>query len=223
MTTAAVIPAAGRGDRLGAAMPKALVALGDATLLERSVAVLAPLVDLIVVAAPPALLAEVRAAVPGAQVVAGGETRQQSVRNALDVLPAEVDIVLVHDAARALVPAEVVTRVLEAVRAGAPAVIPTVPLSDTVKEVDADGVVIRTVERASMRAVQTPQGFRRDVLERAHAAESVDVTDDAALVEALGIAVATVEGSPEALKVTTPFDLAVARALVSERSGSAHV
>jgi len=225
MATAAVIPAAGRGDRLGLGMPKALVRLGGVTLLERSATVLAPVADLLVVAAPPDMVAQVQALVPDALVVPGGASRQESVRNALDVLPADVDIVLVHDAARALVPTDVVARVLDAVRGGASAAIPTLPVSDTVKAVDAGGVVTGTVDRTSLRVVQTPQGFRRDVLARAHAGAASDATDDAALVEALGIAVRTVEGSPEALKITTPYDLVVAAALLEQRHAArpAHV
>ena len=227
MTTAAIVVAAGRGERLGAATPKALVRIGSATLLEHSVAVMqAADVDLVVVAAPPDRVAECSALAPAARVVAGGETRQDSVRLALAALPADVDVVIVHDAARALVPEEVVRRVLAAVRAGADAVVPVVPLPDTVKEVGAAGVVVRTVDRSSLRAVQTPQGFRRDTLERAHASGVTGATDDAALVEAIGGTVTTVDGSTDAMKVTTPFDLAVAEALLALRlasGGRSHV
>jgi 2-C-methyl-D-erythritol 4-phosphate cytidylyltransferase len=223
MTVAAIVPAAGEGRRLDAGVPKALVPVGGRTLLEHAVGALrAAGVDTVVVAAPPALVDDVAALLPSARVVPGGETRQDSVRLALAELDADVDIVLVHDAARALVPADVVRRVLAALAAGADAVIPVVPLADTVKEVDADGVVLGTVDRAALRAVQTPQGFRRTVLERAHAggADAMGVravTDDAALCEAIGVPVATVDGSAEAFKVTTPFDLAVAESVVASR------
>ena len=217
MTTAAVVAAAGSGVRLGAGMPKALVRVGDRTLLELSVEVMLAAVDLVVVTAPPGLLDEFAALVPAARVVAGGETRQASVRAALAVIPPDVDAVLVHDAARALVPGDVVRRVLDALHAGAEAVIPVLPLADTVKEVDAAGSVVRTIDRSSLRAVQTPQGFRRTTLERAHEAAVSDVTDDAALVEALGVPVMTVEGSSEGLKVTTPADLDVAEAILAKR------
>jgi len=222
MTTAAMVAAAGSGERLGAGVPKALVRLGDQTLLQLSVAVMRDAgVDVVVVTAPSRLLAEFADLVPGATVVAGGATRQDSVRAGLAALPDDVDVVLVHDAARALVPPEVVQRVLSALRDGADAVVPVIALADTVKEVDESGDVRRTVDRASLRAVQTPQGFRRSVLERAHAGGVTAATDDAALVEALGVTVTTVEGSPEALKVTTPMDLAVAEGILARRR--AHV
>jgi len=222
MTTAAIVAAAGSGERLGAGVPKALVRLGDQTLLQLSVAALRDAgIDVIIVTAPAQSVAEFALLVPSAQVVAGGQMRQDSVRAGLLALPADVDVVLVHDAARALVPVDVVQRVLAAIHDGADAVIPVVPLADTVKEVDGEGAVVRTVDRASMRAVQTPQGFRRSVLERAHAAGMTAATDDAALVEALGVTVRTVDGSPEALKVTTPTDLAVAEGILARRR--AHV
>lgn len=222
MTTAAIVAAAGSGERLGAGVPKALVRLGDQTLLQLSVAAMVDAgVDVVVVTAPPASLAEFAALVPAAQVVAGGALRQDSVRAALAALPAAVDVVLVHDAARALVPADVVQRVLDAVRGGADAVVPVIALADTVKEVGQHGEVLRTVDRSSLRAVQTPQGFRRSVLEQAHAGGVQAATDDAALVEALDVTVTTVEGSPEALKVTTPMDLAVAEGILARRR--AHV
>ena len=222
MTTAAIVAAAGSGERLGAGVPKALVRLGDETLLQLSVAAMRDAgIDVILVTAPAQALSEFASIVPGAQIVAGGKTRQDSVRAGLAAVPSEVDVVLVHDAARALVPVDVVRRVLAAIDDGADAVVPVVPLADTVKEVDSHGAVVRTVDRALLRAVQTPQGFRRSVLERAHAAGLTDATDDAALVEALGVTVTTVEGSQEALKVTTPADLAVAEGILARRR--AHV
>jgi len=222
MTTAAIVAAAGSGERLGAGMPKALVRLGDRTLLELSVAAMHDAgIDVVVVTAPPSSATDFAALVPSATVVAGGATRQDSVRAGLSSLPAEVDTVLVHDAARALVPIDVVHRVLAALNDGAEAVVPVVPLADTVKEVTADGDIVRTVDRTSLRAVQTPQGFRRAVLDRAHAAGMTDATDDAALVEALGVTVTTVAGSAEALKVTTPMDLEVAQSILARRR--AHV
>jgi 2-C-methyl-D-erythritol 4-phosphate cytidylyltransferase len=218
MTTAAIVAAAGSGVRLGAGVPKALVRLGDQTLLELSVAVMRDAgVDVVVVTAPAPSLAEFAGLVPGAAVVAGGATRQESVRAGLRALPTDVEVVLVHDAARALVPLDVVRRIMSAVRDGSDAVVPVVALADTVKEVGRHGDVVRTVDRTSLRAVQTPQGFRRSVLERAHAGGLTAATDDAALVEALGVTVTTVEGSAEALKVTTPMDLAVAEGILARR------
>lgn len=222
MTAAAIVAAAGSGERLGAGMPKALVRLGDRTLLELSVAAMREAgVDLVVVTAPAAAVADFAALVPAARVVVGADTRQGSVRAALAVLPPDVDVVLVHDAARALVPVQVVRSVLTAIADGADAVIPVVPLADTVKEVDAEGRVVRTVDRSALRAVQTPQGFRRTTLDRAHATGRPGATDDAALVEALGVTVTTVAGSADALKVTTPADLEVAEAILARRR--AHV
>lgn len=219
MTVAAIVPAAGRGERLGAGRPKAFVLLRGRTLLEHAVDALHNGgVDYVVIAAPPGEEDVVRRIVPAATVVTGGDVRQDSVRRALVALPPDADVVLVHDAARALVPAAVVRRVIDAVRAGADAVIPVLPVADTIKEVDARDAVARTVDRTSLRAVQTPQGFRRDVLVRAHAEAAAALTDDAALVEQLGVQVETVVGSPEAFKVTTPFDLAVAEAALAART-----
>jgi 2-C-methyl-D-erythritol 4-phosphate cytidylyltransferase len=173
-----------------------------------------PSVGPVVVAAPAAEVADVAVLVPDALVVAGGAERQDSVAAALAALPAEVDLVLVHDAARALVPVEVVEDVVAALRRGAQAVVPVVPVSDTVKQVDPAGTVVRTLPREDLRAVQTPQGFQRSVLEAAHRAAGASLTDDAGLVEALGVPVATVPGSPYAFKVTTPFDLVLAEAVL---------
>jgi 2-C-methyl-D-erythritol 4-phosphate cytidylyltransferase len=161
-----------------------------------------------------------RAAVDGLvlTVVAGGDSRQESVAAALAALPADVDAVLVHDAARAFVPPAVTARVVEALDAGAPAVVPALPVPDTVKRVSG-ARVLATVDRTSLRAVQTPQGFRRDVLERAHAHGTPGATDDAGLVESLGLPVTVVEGSAEAFKVTGPLDLLLAEALLRSRTG----
>jgi 2-C-methyl-D-erythritol 4-phosphate cytidylyltransferase len=150
----------------------------------------------------------------GATVVAGGAERQDSVARALAALPSEVELVLVHDAARAFVPVPVVEAVVAALRAGAPAVVPVLAVADTVKRVTGD-VVVETVDRRELRSVQTPQGFTRAVLEQAHGT-GAPVTDDASMVEALGVKVTTVPGSPAAFKVTTPFDLLVAEALLRE-------
>jgi 2-C-methyl-D-erythritol 4-phosphate cytidylyltransferase len=122
----------------------------------------------------------------------------------------------VHDAARPLTPAALVASVVAAVEAGNGAVVPALPLADTVKQVDPAGVVHSTVDRTVLRAVQTPQGFRRDVLERAYAAAGESATDDAGLVEALGEVVVTVPGDARAFKVTTAWDLRIAELLVRE-------
>jgi len=216
VTVGVVVPAAGAGSRLGPGTPKALRELAGEPLLVHAVRRIrsCPSVGPVVVVAPAAELARVQALLPGTTVVAGGTERQDSVAAGLAALPAEVDTVLVHDAARALVPVEVVEAVVAALLGGALAVVPVLPLADTVKQVTPGGVVVRTVPREELRAVQTPQGFRRDVLEAAHRAAAGSVTDDAGLVEAAGVTVTTVPGSPLAFKVTTPFDLLVAGAVL---------
>ncbi len=225
MRTAAVVPAAGRGERLGPGAPKALRELGGVPILVHAVRALARArsVDIVVVAAPPDEVEAVSALLVDQQidaeveVVAGGATRQSSVARAVASLAADVDVVLVHDAARPLVPVELVDAVAAAVRAGADAVIPVLPVADTIKQVAADSVVA-TLDRSALRAVQTPQGFRRAVLVQAHAAgDGADATDDAGLVEAIGVVVRTVEGSAEAFKVTRPIDLMLAEAVLAHR------
>ncbi|MCM3887631.1 2-C-methyl-D-erythritol 4-phosphate cytidylyltransferase [Frankia sp. R82] len=218
---AAIVPAAGRGERLGGGTPKALRSLGGRPMLVRSVEALrrSELVSQIVVAAPPTLV-EVVAQLLGrdVQVIAGGAERVDSVRRALSALDEDISVILVHDAARPLTPPALVDAVAAAVIAGHPAVIPVLGLADTVKEVGPDGRVIRTPPRDGLRAVQTPQGFRRDVLAAAYALHDVPVTDDAGLVEALGVPVTTVPGAQEAFKVTRPPDLVLAEALLARAS-----
>lgn len=145
----------------------------------------------------------------------GGRTRAESVRNGLADLPPSCRVVLIHDAARPLVPMAVIDRVVDAVRAGR-AAIAALPVVDTLKEVDAEGAIVRTVPRESLWRAQTPQGFPRDLIFRAHrAAEDggYDGTDDAALVERLGEPVFVVRGSERAMKVTEPADFSRAEAL----------
>jgi 2-C-methyl-D-erythritol 4-phosphate cytidylyltransferase len=219
MSVVALVPAAGRGERLGGSVPKALVPVGGEPLLVHAVRGLhaSGRVDRVVVAAPPAHLdpmvdALARAGVQ-AHLVAGGSSRTQSVRLALDAAGADATVVLVHDAARAFTPPEVIAAVVAAVEAGAPAVVPVLPVADTLKRVDAAGVVVDTPNRAALRIVQTPQGFAADVLRRAYATTGDESTDDAGLVERLGIPITTIPGHPHALKITTPFDLATAEAM----------
>ncbi|MGW7208856.1 2-C-methyl-D-erythritol 4-phosphate cytidylyltransferase [Streptomyces sp. NPDC054837] len=231
--TAVVIPAAGRGVRLGPGAPKALRALNGTPMLIHAVRAMAAsrAVSLVVVVAPPDGAAEVKSlldahALPERTdflVVPGGEERQDSVRLGLDALPPDYDIVLVHDAARPLVPVDTVDAVIEAVREGATAVVPALPLADTVKEVEPATVpgdpepVVATPERARLRAVQTPQGFDRATLIRAHETVTGDVTDDASMIERLGETVVVVPGHEEAFKVTRPLDLVLAEAVLARR------
>ncbi|MGV9450061.1 2-C-methyl-D-erythritol 4-phosphate cytidylyltransferase [Streptomyces sp. NPDC003635] len=231
--TAVVIPAAGRGVRLGPGAPKALRALGGTPLLIHAVRAMAAsrAVSLVVVVAPPDGTAEVKSlldthALPERTdflVVPGGAERQDSVKLGLDALPPDYDIVLVHDAARPLVPVDTVDAVIEAVREGAPAVVPALPLADTVKEVApaaAEGEpepVVATPDRSRLRAVQTPQGFDRTTLVRAHETVTDTVTDDAGMVEQLGVTVVVVPGHEEAFKVTRPLDLVLAEAVLARR------
>ncbi|MFC3503154.1 2-C-methyl-D-erythritol 4-phosphate cytidylyltransferase [Micromonospora krabiensis] len=217
---AVLVPAAGAGVRLGPGRPKALRLLGGEPLLVHAVRRLAAAgsVHTIVVAAPAADVAGVRellAPVAPVTVVAGGAERQASVALALAAVPPGPEIILVHDAARALTPPELVESVAAAVREGRHAVIPVLPVVDTIKEVGAEEMVLGTVDRSALRAVQTPQGFRRSVLAAAHAAAGDALTDDAGLVEKQGVPVFCVPGSEYALKITRPFDLALAEHLLA--------
>jgi 2-C-methyl-D-erythritol 4-phosphate cytidylyltransferase len=212
----ALVPAAGKGLRLGHDEPKAFVCLGTDSLLTRSVDGLraSGAVDRIVVIVPVDLLDAARGLVgDDVTVVAGGRERTDSVRAGLAVIGG-ASVVLVHDAARALTPPALIARVVAEVRAGRPAVIPVLPVVDTVKEVDLMGAVIGTPDRASLRAVQTPQGFDADVLRRAYAAATDISTDDAGLVERIGETVHTIVGDALAFKITTPHDLLLAEALL---------
>ncbi|GAA1570620.1 2-C-methyl-D-erythritol 4-phosphate cytidylyltransferase [Kribbella hippodromi] len=230
MSSAVVIPAAGLGLRLGGETPKAFREVGGDSLLVHAVRGLraASAADLVcfVVAVPPGseeTVGKELAPYVGAArllVVAGGAERPASVRAALDVVPVDgIDCILVHDAARAFVPAEVIERVVATVRAGADAVVPVVPVTDTIKVIGPGGAVVDTPDRSTLVAVQTPQGFAPEVLRRAHAAGAdAAVTDDAMMCERLGVVVQTVEGSQDAFKVTRPQDLLLAEALLARRS-----
>lgn len=268
MSTALIIPAAGAGTRLGAGRPKAFVMLAGRTLLAHAVegAVRSGVVDVIVIAAPAALVddarriaadatatateaatatadateaateAEIGSSVLGPSeagpsssqvgplprvsvrpvpilVVAGGEDRVVSVAAALAVVP-HAERVLVHDAARCLTPVGVFHRVVEALDDGAAAVVPVLPVTDTVKTATNHGTVVGDLDRSALRRVQTPQGFTRDVLVAAHDLQRSDpdpaATDDAGLVERLDVAVVGVTGDEAALKITHPIDLRIA-------------
>ncbi|WP_045744537.1 MULTISPECIES: 2-C-methyl-D-erythritol 4-phosphate cytidylyltransferase [Actinoplanes] len=225
---AVVVPAAGAGLRLGPGAPKALRLLDGEPLLVHAIRRIAaaPSVRMIVVAAPPAGVDDVRALldrIAPVTVVAGGAERQESVAAALAVVPDDIGVVLVHDAARCLAPVSLFERVAAAVRDGADAVIPTLPVVDTIKEAAPDGTVLGTVDRSVLRAVQTPQGFRAPVLRAAHAAAADAHTDDAGAVEKLGHPVLCVPGSDLALKITRPLDLVVAGYLLSHPDPDAPV
>ena len=174
-------------------------------------------VDEVVVMVPAAMVDDARALVPDARVVVGGAERTDSVRAGL-AAAGDAELVLVHDAARPLTPAPMIERVVAALRAGASAVIPVLPVADTIKRVGPDGAVEATVDRADLRAVQTPQGFTAAALRAAYdAAPGELATDDAGLVERAGGTVVTVPGDPLALKITTAFDLRVAEVLAQEQ------
>jgi len=206
---AAIIAAAGSGERFGASIPKALIQLGDRTLLEHAVSAMSAVADQIVVTAPAGFEDQIRKLVGEAvTVVTGGATRSESVRLGLAAIDG-ADFVLVHDAARALASRELAANVVAALKKGDVAVIPGLPEVDTVKIIGADGYVTSTPDRAQLRRVQTPQGFAFAVLKQAHATPS-NATDDAVLVADAGHKVRIIEGEERALKITTPSDLATA-------------
>jgi 2-C-methyl-D-erythritol 4-phosphate cytidylyltransferase len=215
----AVLAAAGRGERLGSDRPKAFARLGTRPLLAESLERLedSDWIDFIVIAAPaeweePAiLLAEELGAGKVSSVATGGATRSESVREALAEVADDAAVVLVHDAARPLLPDEVIERVLAPLSEGWDGVVPGLPLSDTVKRVEGDRVV-ETLERTELVAVQTPQAFVASILREALAGEVSAASDCASLVEARGGRVKVVEGDPRLLKVTSPEDLAVLEA-----------
>jgi 2-C-methyl-D-erythritol 4-phosphate cytidylyltransferase len=202
MSVVGIVPAAGAGERLGADVPKAFAILGGRPMVEWSLDVLREVCDRVVVAVP-ADRADSR------DFVAGGATRSESVRNAIEAAP-EASVFVVHDAARPLVTVELVRRCLDALE-GYDGVIAAVPVTDTVKEVEhAD--VVNTPDRARLWAAQTPQVFRAEALRRA----TGEATDDASLVEASGGRVRVVEGARENFKVTSPLDARVAEMLLAD-------
>ena len=213
--SAAIIAGAGMGHRLGAQIPKALIQIQGITLLERAFISLSKVVDEIVITAPEGYEEQFKAIVgQSAEVITGGVLRSDSIRVALKALSPSVESVLIHDAARALASSALAARVLDELRSGQSAVIPVLKVIDTIKEIDRDGFVRATPDRSSLVAAQTPQGFNRQVLERAHSA-SDDATDDAALVEAIGVKVKTIEGEASAFKITTKEDIGQALLLLS--------
>ena len=215
--TAVIIPAAGSGERLGMGTPKALIEIAGETLIERAVRNLAPVAEMVIVAAPVGHEEDMRRLIsgPNVHIVLGGALRSQSVANALQLIPEGIKYVLVHDAARALASTALAERVLKELSLNEEAVVPALDVVDTIKIVDEQEYVVETPERTRLRAIQTPQGFTRDALIRAHSLGK-DATDDAALVAELGIRVKVIKGEALARKITTLDDLTWARELVGQ-------
>ena len=245
MNVTAIVPAAGAGTRLGADKPKALVELAGEPLIVHAVRGLRSAgVQQIIVTAPDDSAVQqgfsssfALAHIDDVVIISGGHTRQESVACGLAAVRAswpETSHVLIHDAARSLTPPAMIRRVLNMLVAGAPAVIPVLPVVDTIKKIvtttDVDpytDLVERTMDRNLLRAVQTPQGFQMELIERAHqlsarmnAQEQTAAPDDAALVELMGEPVRTVPGDRRAFKITTPFDLELAQWLMERASSS---
>jgi 2-C-methyl-D-erythritol 4-phosphate cytidylyltransferase len=204
-----IVPAAGRGERLGSELPKAFAACAGRPLVDWSLDVLRAVCDRVVVAVPPGYESD-------PDRVTGGASRSESVRAALGAAP-EATVVVVHDAARPLLTRELVEACIGALGGGFDGAVAAAPVSDTVKEADADGRVLRTLDRSRLWSIQTPQAFVADVLRAALDADDealAAATDDAALVEAAGGAVRVVEAPPENIKVTTEVDLRIAEELL---------
>ena len=222
-STWAVVVAAGRGDRLGLDRPKAFAKLGGRPLLAESLERLegSDWVDSIVVVAPEELeepsilLAEEIGAGKVTACVPGGATRAESVRAGVAEIGAEALVVLVHDAARPLLVAEVVERVLAPLGEGWDGAVPALPVADTLKRAADDGTVLETVDRTGLHAVQTPQAFLAAVLREALTGDLAETSDCAALVERRGGRVRVVEGDRRLLKVTTQADLDFVESLLS--------
>ena len=240
MTIAVVLVAAGRGERLGAGVPKAFATVGGKTLVEHSLRRIFQVdgVTQLIIAAPSSHATEaeqIASAVaaefvgvaagirsnnlPQVQVVVGGDTRQQSIQNSLMAIDPATEVVLVHDAARALTPPAVFSRVIDSVRSTGLATIPVMPIVDTIKRVDGE-VVLDTVDRQTLRIAQTPQGFQAYELLEAYRSATEDFTDDAALVQSVGATLRFVEGDSIAFKITTPDDLRMAELRVAAEGGS---
>ena len=228
MRVAGIVPAAGTGERLGSGGPKAFAPCGGRPLAARSVEVLAAACDLVVVALPSASpsaegLVDVALPVP-LVTVQGGPSRSESVKMALAAAGEDLEIAVVHDAARPLVTRDLVERCVAALDEGWEGAIAAAPVTDTVKQVAADGVEVeRTLERSRLWAVETPQAFRAEALREALAVgpeQLAAATDDASLVEAAGGRVRVVESLEENLKVTRPADLERAEALLAARAAA---
>lgn len=224
-----LIAAAGSGRRMGAAGNKLLLEVAGRPVLAWTLdaALACPAIRWIGIVGQPVdaepIAAIVASAHPDRPVewILGGETRQESVSRGLAALPSGADGVLIHDGARCLVEPELLERCGAAVAGGA-AVIAATPVTDTIKQVDGDGTITATPDRSALWAAQTPQGFPVAQLRQAHAtatAEGWSVTDDAALFERLGLPVQVLQAPPSNIKLTTPFDLTIAEAVLAARGG----
>jgi 2-C-methyl-D-erythritol 4-phosphate cytidylyltransferase len=224
----ALVPAAGRGLRMGGSVPKQFLSIGGEPLIVQSLRVFqaASVIDQIVLAVPSADIEYCEKEIVTrhrftkvTRVVAGGAERQDSVRCALAQIPSDTEIVLIHDAVRPFVTQRMIEEVVAAARKEGAAII-ALPMRDTVKQVRKDGMVERTVDRSPLWLAQTPQAFRRDWIETAHRKgqiEGIQATDDSFLVEWLGHSVAVVEGSGENIKVTRPEDMVIGEAILAAR------
>jgi 2-C-methyl-D-erythritol 4-phosphate cytidylyltransferase len=231
-TTGAIIVAAGRGTRMGGT-DKCALSLNGRSLLGYSFSAFAEVVDAIVIVVAPDRLTEWTTTARSeawplvATIVAGGETRQDSVRAGFDALRSvqAVDVIAIHDGARPLVTVEMIRRCLERAWLDG-AAITAVPVTDTIKRVR-DEQIVETLDRSALWAAQTPQAFRADLLQSAFvwsdSTPRTMFTDEAGMIEAFGHLVAVVRGDRTNLKVTEPADLAIAEALLAARSGAAHV
>ncbi|HSD94310.1 MAG TPA: 2-C-methyl-D-erythritol 4-phosphate cytidylyltransferase [Syntrophales bacterium] len=226
MRTVAIVPAAGSGNRMGRELSKQYLSLGGMPILVHTLNVFekCPLVDALLVVVPPPDVEAVRSGMLPrwnlkklAGVIPGGKERQDSVRVGIDALDRETGIVVIHDAVRPFITAKLIEDCIRAAEEEGAATV-GVPVKDTVKEVGADGRVVRTCDRTLLWLTQTPQAFRRDIIENAHRAALRDGyrgTDDTSLVERLGIAVRMIRGDYGNIKITTPEDLVIAEALLA--------
>ena len=226
MRTVAIVPAAGSGNRMGRELSKQYLALGGMPLLVHTLNVFerCPLVDALLVVVPPPDVEAVRTEMLPrwslkklAGVIPGGKERQDSVRAGIEALERETELVVIHDAVRPFITVELIENCIRAAAEEGAATV-GVPVKDTVKEVGADGRVMRTCDRNLLWLTQTPQAFRRDIIENAHRAAVRDGyrgTDDTSLVERLGIAVRMIRGDYGNIKITTPEDLVIAEALLA--------
>ena len=226
MRTVAIVPAAGSGNRMGRELSKQYLALGGMPLLVHTLNVFerCPVVDALLVVVPPSDVEAVRTEMLPrwslkklAGIVPGGKERQDSVRAGIEALDRETELVVIHDAVRPFITVELIENCIRAAAEEGAATV-GVPVKDTVKEVGADGRVTRTCDRNLLWLTQTPQAFRRDIIENAHRAAVRDGyrgTDDTSLVERLGIAVRMIRGDYGNIKITTPEDLVIAEALLA--------